>query len=43
MISVFFMNREYIYDQCGVPHFSTVGLLPNDKSDLANLHPGLWF
>ena len=31
------MNREYIYDQCGVPHFTTVGLLPNDKTDLANI------
>ena len=35
------MNREYIYDQCVVPHFTTLGLLPNDNSDLANLLPGL--
>ena len=37
------MNREYIYDQCGAPHFTTLGLLPNDNSDLATLLPGLLF
>ena len=26
------MNREYIYDQCGVPHRTTVALLLNDNS-----------